>query len=65
MLHHILPRSRSHLEATVVFNDLDIHGHAVRHSLAGHFWFDVCLYLHGEQLIGVLPFLTCVDLLFL
>ena len=63
MLHHILARDRGYLEATMVFNDLDICIHAVRLRLGDHFRSDACLWLRGEQSTGVLPFFTCADLL--
>ena len=48
----------------MVFHDLDIRIHAVQFGLDDHFRFDPCLWLRGEQLTCVLPFLTCTDLLF-
>ena len=48
----------------MVFHDLDIRIHAVQFGLAGNFQSGSCLWLRGEQLTCVLPFLTCADLLF-
>ena len=62
MFHHILARSRGHLEATMVDHDLDICIHAVRFGLAVHFRYDPSIWFRGEQLTGALPFLACADL---
>lgn len=63
MPHHILARGRGHLEATVVFHDLDIRVHTVQCGFISHPRPDPHLWLCGEQLTGVLRFLICADLL--